>query len=459
MGVASNLFYSTDTETQTLHRRITPTDEQFEDQQSRWNELANSLLPSLKEKSERDVKTWLQGSYKFATQIRPMNSKEEFDIDLGFYILWEADEDKYSCDEIREFVRSALEEYAEDCDDIIGEIKIKDKCFRIPYNGGFHIDTPTYHLDEKQDKRLLASRGGWEDSDPKAIYNWYKKLFDDDQRNIVKRQIRYLKAWAAIHMENGRRPSSILLTILAAEAANGENLDKNLGDDGILKIISKSIHDRLQKSTEVYNPINSNEDLNRLSQEDMSDFIYKLDGLVDIANRANDAENEMEAADIWSEAFQHFFPFPETSTEAIMESAGLPSLILPEIQVTAKAKDNPNAKPFVGMNQIGPIPKNCDITFEITNIGDLPIGSSIKWIVRNVGSAAENVNDLGHSAGTGYRAQERSAYRGIHYMDCIVRRHDRFIMMRRVPVIISNNTLPPRNPDKRPNYVQLRGRR
>ena len=45
MGIASSLFFSSnDSEKQTLHRRITPSDEQMKEQQDRWNELAEFEL-------------------------------------------------------------------------------------------------------------------------------------------------------------------------------------------------------------------------------------------------------------------------------------------------------------------------------------------------------------------------------------------------------------------------------
>ena len=39
MGVAASLFYDSDIEKQTLYRRTTPSDDQFEEQQERWKSL------------------------------------------------------------------------------------------------------------------------------------------------------------------------------------------------------------------------------------------------------------------------------------------------------------------------------------------------------------------------------------------------------------------------------------
>jgi hypothetical protein len=89
MGIASSLFYSSnDTVKQTLHRRIIPSSEQMKEQQDRWNELADHLMNGLRAETGCPIRTWLQGSYKYATQIRPPRKGDEFDIDLGIFVCW-----------------------------------------------------------------------------------------------------------------------------------------------------------------------------------------------------------------------------------------------------------------------------------------------------------------------------------------------------------------------------------
>jgi hypothetical protein len=57
VGSAASPFYSAnDAEKQTLHRRITPSDEQFEEQQDRWNALADHLVADLKERSDYPIR-------------------------------------------------------------------------------------------------------------------------------------------------------------------------------------------------------------------------------------------------------------------------------------------------------------------------------------------------------------------------------------------------------------------
>src|SRR6185436_251093 len=84
---------------------------------------------------------------------------------------------------------------------------------------------------------------------------------------------------------------------------------------------------------------------------------------------------------------------------------------LPEVRVTAVSQENSILR-YTGVNGIGPIPKKCKITFEVTNGLSMPSGTEFYWTVRNEGDEAEDTNDLGHLAGIGPTAEERSSYKG-----------------------------------------------
>jgi hypothetical protein len=70
--------------------------------------------------------------------------------------------------------------------------------------------------------RWLQRRTSWEDSDPKAIYVWFKDQFQEERRAKVRRLVRFVKAWAALKFREAERPSSLLLTVLVAEAAKDD---------------------------------------------------------------------------------------------------------------------------------------------------------------------------------------------------------------------------------------------
>lgn len=461
MGIAASLFFSTSTPTECLDYRIRPTDEQYDAQKDRWNDLRDYLLADLQERSGYAMSSWLQGSYKFGTQVRPASKGGEFDIDLGVYYRWtgQPEDGDYTPTELKDFVQASLEVYVENAaNDAEGVSAPKPRCNRVHFADNFHIDVPSYHLDGGRDARSLATQpGDWENSDPKAIYKWWKDEISDGERARARRLVRYMKMWAALKFKEDVRPSSILLTVLVAEAYRDLDLAALSGDDEVLRDAAKAVLARLRRSRAVANPANRAEDLNRLSNEAADNFVSELDTLVSVAERGVAAPSKSQAADIWAEAFHQFFPAPpEEEVLNEMARAILPVLFTPEIHVQATPPTGPAV--FKGVNSIGPIPKDCDIKFEIVNGRDLPEGATVTWTVRNAGKEAEYENDMGHLVGAGLVANETSAYTGKHYMDVAVRRNGMLIGHRRVPVTIYGIKPAPRNAG-RPGWVKFRQKR
>ena len=163
MSCAARLFNSKSD--QTLYVRITPSGEQFATQQARWNDLRDFLKSRLKEDTSYPMSSWLQGSYKFDTQIRPWASGAQFDIDLGLYFEWSGgdDEGDFDPEGFKQLVQNALLDYADDeGNDANAVDDPKERCCRISFKPDFHIDVPCYHLDRGADRRALATETkGW----------------------------------------------------------------------------------------------------------------------------------------------------------------------------------------------------------------------------------------------------------------------------------------------------------
>ena len=250
--------------------------------------------------------------------------------------------------------------------------------------------------------------------------------------------------------------------MLVAEAVARLADDEIGADDDTLLATVGEISRRLRKGSTIRNPANPGENLNRLDQQEWDAFTIGIDALLGIAQDACIPETQLEAADLWAKAFEHFFPMPEADAAPLGESlakAQLPAVIhLPNVTVSAVSDSNRHLT-FGGTNRIGPIPKGCQITFTIAEPWKLPPGTTVSWVVRNEGPEAEGENDLGHAGSTGYTTVDRSAYAGTHYMDCIFRQSGRAIGIRRIPVMISGTYAPPRNPLKKPTYTRLGGRR
>lgn len=456
MSIAADLFHATDAARETLHKRITPTDDQFEDQKTRWNDLAAFLRARLKADTDLGTRTWLQGSYKFDTQIRPWMIGAEFDIDLGFYFEWKGtpEQGDHAPDALKSLIQLALEDYQSDAEnDATGVEDSKERCCRISFKPDFHIDVPTYHLDPDRDARALATEtNGWEESDPKAIYEWFKKRYDEAaQRWQLRRLVRYLKMWAALQFSNAERPSSILLTVLAAEALQGYAI-AGVADDDLLEHAAIVIKRRLEQGYAVANPANGQENLNRLDDKATRTLIDRLESLGAVASRARLCGDKAAAAEIWAEAFQQFFPMPEDNDEIVGAEAQRNAVAIyrfdPQVEVLAIPKHNKD-RHWRGLNELPPIPKDCDITFTLTNRAQLPAGAHVRWTVRNRGEEAGRLNDLGHIAGTDTTVSRLSAYNGDHAMDLTVYLGNQVIGRRRIWVKIRGVAMPARNPKRR----------
>jgi hypothetical protein len=459
MGIAASLFYSTTDAENCLDWRVRPSDEQYDSQKERWNDLADHLRADLAERSGYSIGSWLQGSYKFGTQVRPAASSQEFDIDLGIYFQWSGtpDDGRHSALDLKAFVQASLTDYASNDDnDAEGVDEPRAKCSRVHFNDAFHIDVPAYHLDSGADARALATdKNEWEDSDPKAIYAWWKEITGATDRARCRRLVRYFKMWAALRFNEDARPSSIMLTVLIGQGFAALDRDAYSGDDEFMQAITSAIVTRLQRSLKVPNPANNKENLNRLSDDHSSQLLEKLEELLAIADRALGASTKTACAEIWSEAFDHFFPIPEKDDEEeavlkIAESRALATLRFePIVLVEATA----GSRVFRDIDKIGPIPKGCKINFTLANGHGLPRGAVVTWMVRNTGKEAEESNDLGHRRDEGMSASEDSAYRGAHYMDVAVKLNGLLIGSKRVPV--TGLGMPLRNL-RRPSWTKLR---
>jgi len=212
------------------------------------------------------VSTWLQGSYKYGTLIKPVHKGEEYDVDVGIYFSWVPKEGDVSptAQQLRTWVQEELIEY-KNTTDALKEVVAppKERCSRAIYEQQFHIDTPTYHHNPATDRRRLAClSGAWEDSDPKRLYKWFRDVVGSDNREQLRRLVRYLKGWAAVAFEDApeARPSSILLTVTAAEAFSqmwGARLLGIADDDALIAVVGK-IYTRLAENRKVLNPVDSN---------------------------------------------------------------------------------------------------------------------------------------------------------------------------------------------------------
>jgi hypothetical protein len=451
MGKAAALFYSDGK--QTLHTRVTPTTEQRDYLQEQWNRLAEHLRANLREKHGYPISTWIQGSYKYGTLIRPIHSEDEYDVDIGIYFEWESRlEGVPSASDLRNWVQHELVAYKSRVTGIIDIVQpAKERCSRVIYASRFHIDTPVYHLTPDKGRRRLARLDGeWEDSDPKSIYKWFRDSFEGVQREQVRRVIRYLKGWAAVAFTSApnSRPSSILVTVLVSEALVAEYRSRwrAMDDEVALTAVIRSIQSRLLKNAAVSNPVAKQENLNRINATSWSGFLVRLQALRDAADRAESADTAAGAALAWSDVFSFLMPLPKVAEIHVLEEkSGHTLMPIPDVKVRV-LRARVRTQVAEHMNAVPKVAVGYRLEFSILNPTTLPESSIIEWTVRYCGE------DDGVDGALGRRivgvdmssATEVTDREGAYSMDCVIRVNGSVYAARRVPFHVIGSI--PRSP-------------
>ena len=288
--------------------------------------------------------------------------------------------------------------------------------------------------------------GQWEDSDPKAIYKWFKGVVSGEEREQLRRLIRYLKAWAAIAFETApdSRPSSIVLTVLVANIYSDDMWLQRLitmDDDDALIAVIKEMHKRLNKNRDVLNPVNSKESLNRIPSEAWGAFLTRLQLLHEAAESAEAAEDEVAAALAWSEALTYLMPLPETDVVEVSDPASTTALMqIPEVKIEVATDRSFKNILQTHRNEVPDVGKGHWLRFTIINPQIIPAMAMIEWTVRNEGEDADYLGDLGHTRGgmQMFTVEEGTKYAGKQYMDLTVRCNGSVYAVRRISVLIED---------------------
>jgi hypothetical protein len=460
MGVARDLFFMESSNVQSLHRRITPTEFEIQHLQERWNHLADFLKDYFDSVTEMPTRTWLQGSYKFGVIVRPLYKGDEYDVDLGLYFVCPL-RDLSQCPsnkEIKGWVQNALLDYQEQNNDVIGVLTpAKERCARISFSNGLHVDVPVYLLDQSSDRRVLATEThGYEDSDPKAIYLWFKAQVANPERRQVRRVVRYVKAWCGLVRKYKKIEtlSSVTITVLAAGSYLSISNEAD-GDDEVFVRTCTAMMASLNATSVVQNPVSKRENLNRLDNGALATFLRELKFVIEIGEKALACSDSLAAANYWTEIFAHFFPLPADSGGELKTGQST-ALVIPKPMVKVVVKVTESGQPtrdigtFDG-DKLLVVFKGYSLWFLVANASVYPVHAEIKWIVRTSGGEAESVSDLGHISSSSLTVPnyETTKYAGLQFMDCLICVNSRVIAQQRTRVEIRNAHLPKRVVPKR----------
>ncbi|MBX2914683.1 MAG: nucleotidyltransferase [Cyclobacteriaceae bacterium] len=252
-------------------------------------------------------KFYVQGSDKMKTPIR---TKDDIcDLDDGVYFMREPD---VTATTLQQWVKDAVNGYTDT------EPEHRKKCIRNIFTSDYEIDMPVYYKVDGQEYQLAVKDNGFEDSDPKAMVDWFNAR--KDKNGMLVNNVKDLKAWCD-HKRN-KMPSGIAMTILAANAK--AKIVYNEREDITLRDTLKEIKKALDAKFECFVPVTPKDDLFAdYTSEREKNFLTALDEFIEDADKALKEPNQLKASKLWRKHLGERFPEGEDQDENRLSSIGI----------------------------------------------------------------------------------------------------------------------------------------
>ncbi|MEM0577796.1 CBASS cGAMP synthase [Flavobacterium polysaccharolyticum] len=249
--------------------------------------------------SEYIPKFYIQGSYKMKTGIR---TKDDIcDLDDGVYFFRTPD---VTATTLQNWIWDAVNGYTSTSPEH------RKKCIRNIFSGDYEIDIPVYYKIDGQEYKLAVKNNGWEDSDPKALIDWFNE--NKDANGKIIKTIKELKAWCD-HKRN-KMPSGLAMTILAMNAK--DKIVLNDRDDILLTDILREIKKALAQKFECIVPVTPKDNLfSDYDENRKNNFLNNLDSFLSDAEAALKEQNQLKASRLWQKHLGTRFPDGEDKNE------------------------------------------------------------------------------------------------------------------------------------------------
>lgn len=247
--------------------------------------LEQKIIDFFKDKKEVTTpKFYIQGSYKMNTMV--LDKLGTYDVDLGVYFL---EKPKVEPATLQKWVLQALKEHTSE------PSQHREKCIRVVYRRKFHIDLPIYYQRENDRHPFLATKSGWEKSNPEDLCTWFDKKKTADGQLL--RLVKYFKYWAK--QRTKKMPSGIALTVLLTKHYK-KNKYEHLAFYHTIDAIYKTLIAGAALPVEVINPTVPHDDLvGQLDLNQQDNFLNALKTLIETSNRACLNRNETKAINLW----------------------------------------------------------------------------------------------------------------------------------------------------------------
>lgn len=248
---------------------------------------------------EYTPKFYIQGSYKMKTGIR---TKDDIcDLDDGVYFFRSPD---VSPTTLQNWIWDAVNGYTSTSPEH------RKKCIRNIFSGDYEIDIPVYYKVDGKEYQLAVKNTGWEDSDPKALIDWFNSNKDSNGKMI--KVIKELKSWC--DFKRNKMPSGLAMTILAINAK--AKIVLNDRDDILLTDILREIKKKLTQKFECIVPVTPKDDL--FADYDATrrtNFMNNLNSFLEDAENALKEKNQLKSSRLWQKHLGGRFPDGEDKNE------------------------------------------------------------------------------------------------------------------------------------------------
>lgn len=268
------------------------------------NNLREKIKKYFKEKHpEYKPSFYIQGSYKMGTTIR--TKEDECDLDDGCYFIPKPD---VSAKTLQSWVKEAVEGTTD------ATPSHKNKCIRVQYTAGYHIDLPIYRKDtnDNTEHPELAIRDyGYQPSDPRELVKWFQRKKKDNE--VLIRLVSYLKSWS--DTIRTIMPPGLAMTILASN--NQKNHEGR--DDIALRDTLKAIKSSLDSNFICIVPATPHDDIfSDYDESRKQKFLCELDKFIKDADKAIEEINKLKASKIWRKYLGERFPLAEDENDEEM---------------------------------------------------------------------------------------------------------------------------------------------
>lgn len=245
-------------------------------------------------KAQKFVPTFfIQGSAKMGTLI--LKKDNTYDIDQGVHF---PSIPKVEARTLQAHVKKAVAGHTS-----VGA-QHKEMCIRVIYQGEYNIDLPVYCAQNLGHHTVIATKHGYENSDPRALIDWF--VSKKDSSGQMARLVKYLKVWA--NERSFKMPSGIALSVWVAEHYVSSDRD----DESLLETLESIREDFtwfFSWDISCKCPVMPYDDLTEdLDKGQKSKFIEALDDLIEDAEAAVFEKDELKAKKLWAKHLGSRFP-------------------------------------------------------------------------------------------------------------------------------------------------------